>query len=75
MIPFRYDQRLPCARRAQPEQRASGAPVFDRALGFLLVRYERPLLRARLRLRGRCTQLRTRAGDLGLRQLKRRLQG
>jgi hypothetical protein len=49
--------------------------MFDRALGSLLVRYERPYLRARLRLRSRYARLRTVAGDLGLRRLKRRLQG
>jgi hypothetical protein len=49
--------------------------AFDRALGAVLMRYERPFLRARLRLHDRYVRLRTFAGDLGLRQLKRRLRG
>ena len=49
--------------------------LTDRALGSLLVRYERPYLRARSQLRNRYVRLRTFAGGLGLRQLKRRLQG
>lgn len=47
--------------------------VLDRALGCVLVRYERPFLRAKLQLRTRYVRLRTLAGDLGLRQVKWRL--
>lgn len=49
--------------------------VFDRALGSLLVRHERSFLRARFQLRDRYLRVKERAGSLGLRHLRSRLQG
>ena len=49
--------------------------VFDRMLGSLLVRYERPFLRTKSLLRARYFQARRFAGDLGLRDLKKRFVG
>ncbi len=49
--------------------------VVDRALGAMLVRYERPFLLGRFRLRTHTRQMRKWLGDLGLRDLKHRIMG